>query len=133
MVLACGTMRGMKSVVVPDDPAFVRFNIDSAREFRTASTQLAMSGQIGDPGLDMAGQLTGALDAIEAVLTAAGYALADLARITIYTTDVDAFVASYPVIRSRFEPGTVPPHTLVPVPRLARLGCVVEIDAHAAR
>ena len=123
----------MRSVVVPDDPAYVRYNIDSAREFPAASTQLVMSGQIGDPSLDMSGQLTGALDAIETVLKTAGYALGDLARITIYTTDVDGFVASYAVIRSRFEPGTVPPHTLVPVSRLARRGCLVEIEAHAAR
>jgi enamine deaminase RidA (YjgF/YER057c/UK114 family) len=123
----------MRSVVVPDDPAYLRYNIDSAREFPAASTQLVISGQIGDPALDMAGQLTGALDAIETVLEIAGYALTDLARITIYTTDIDGFVASYAVIRSRFEPGTVPPHTLVPVPRLARRGCVVEIDAQAAR
>jgi enamine deaminase RidA (YjgF/YER057c/UK114 family) len=125
-------MLKMKSINVPDDPAFVRFHIDSAREFTTSSRQLVMSGQIGDPAMDFSGQLTGALDAVEAVLTLAGYTLADLARITIYTTDVDAFVASYSVMRSRFAPGAVPPHTLVPVPRLARLGCVVEIDGHAA-
>ena len=123
----------MRSVIVPDDPAYVRYHIDSAREFATASTQLVMSGQIGDPAQDMSGQLTGALDAVETVLKTAGYALDDIARITIYTTDVDAFVASYAVVRSRFEPGTVPPHTLVPVARLARVGCLVEIDAHAAR
>ncbi|HEY2166589.1 MAG TPA: Rid family hydrolase, partial [Jatrophihabitantaceae bacterium] len=115
------------------DPAYLRYNIDSAREFPAASTQLVMSGQIGDPSLDMAGQISGALDAVQTVLEVAGYALADLARITIYTTDVDAFIASYDVIRTRFEPGTVAPHTLVPVTRLARLGCVVEIDAQAAR
>jgi enamine deaminase RidA (YjgF/YER057c/UK114 family) len=123
----------MRSINVPDDPAFVRYNIDSAREFSTSSAQLLMSGQIGDPTQDMSGQLAGALDAVETVLTTAGYTLTDLARITIYTTDVDAFVASYAVMRSRFDPGAVPPHTLVPVPRLARLGCVIEIDAHAAR
>lgn len=123
----------MRSVNVPDDPAYVRYNIDSAREFSTASTQLVMSGQIGDPAEDMSGQLAGSLDAVETVLQTAGYALADIARLTIYTTDVDAFVASYSVIRSRFEPGAVPPHTLVPVSRLARLGCLVEIDAQAVR
>jgi enamine deaminase RidA (YjgF/YER057c/UK114 family) len=123
----------MRSVNVPDDPAYVRYNIDSAREFATPATQLVMSGQIGDPTEDMSGQLAGTLDAIETVLATAGYTLADLARITIYTTDVDAFVASYAVLRSRFDPGTVPPHTLVPVVRLARRGCVVEIDGHAVR
>jgi enamine deaminase RidA (YjgF/YER057c/UK114 family) len=122
----------MRSINVPDDPAYVRYHIDSAREFDTASTQLVMSGQIGDPEQDMPGQLAGALDAVETVLATAGYSLAELARITIYTTDVDAFVANYSVLRSRFDPGAVPPHTLVPVIRLARLGCVVEIDAHAA-
>jgi enamine deaminase RidA (YjgF/YER057c/UK114 family) len=123
----------MRSINVPDDPAYVHYNIDSAREFSTASAQLVMSGQIGDPGQDMAGQLAGALDAVETVLTTAGYTLADLARITIYSTDVDAFVANYALVRSRFDPGAVPPHTLVPVARLARVGCVVEIDGHAVR
>jgi enamine deaminase RidA (YjgF/YER057c/UK114 family) len=123
----------MRSVDVPDDPAFVRFHIDSAREFAAPSTQLVMSGQIGDPTQDMSGQLTGALDAVATVLSTAGYALGDIARMTVYTTDVDAFVASYAVLRTRFEPGTVPPHTLVPVPRLARLGCLVEIEALAVR
>jgi enamine deaminase RidA (YjgF/YER057c/UK114 family) len=123
----------MRSINVPDDPAYVRFHIDSAREFTTSSTQLMMSGQIGDPTQDMSGQLAGALHAVDTVLTSAGYTLANLARITIYTTDVDAFVASYAVLRDRFDPGTVPPHTLVPVPRLARLGCVIEIDGHAVR
>lgn len=123
----------MRSINVPDDPAFVRFHIDSAREFLTSSTQLVISGQIGDPALDMAGQLAATLDAVETVLATAGYALTDLARITIYTTNVDAFVANYAVLRSRFDPDAVPPHTLVPVPRLARPGCQIEIDGHAVR
>jgi enamine deaminase RidA (YjgF/YER057c/UK114 family) len=123
----------MRSINVPDDPAYMRFHIDSAREFTTPSTQLVMSGQIGDPSQDMSGQLAGALDAVDTILTSAGYTLADLARITVYTTDVDAFVASYAVLRDRFDPGAVPPHTLVPVQRLARLGCVIEIDGHAVR
>lgn len=121
----------MRSVIVPGDPAFMRFGIDSAREFSTSSTQLVLSGQIGDPDEDLPSQLAGALDAIQTVLDTAGYVLADLARITVYTTDVDAFVTSYEVLRDRFRPGTVPPHTLVPVARLARAGCLVEIDGHA--
>jgi enamine deaminase RidA (YjgF/YER057c/UK114 family) len=133
VLIRCDNIPGMRSINVPDDPAYVRFHIDSAREFPTSSTQLVMSGQIGDPNLDMSGQLAGALDAVETVLSTAGYSLADLARITIYTTDVDAFVASYSVLRSRFEPDAVPPHTLVPVSRLARLGCLIEIDGHAVR
>ena len=55
------------------------------------------------------------------------------AREQLDVTTVVVNNGSYAVLRSRFEPGAVPPHTLVPVPRLARLGCVVEIDAHAVR
>ena len=121
----------MRSVNVPGDPAFTRFGIDSAREFPAASRHLVTSGQIGDPTADMPGQLAGALDAVDLVLRAGGYRFDNVARMTIYTTDVDAFVASYAVLRTRFEPGTVPPHTVVPVPRLVRPGCVIEVEVQA--
>ncbi len=103
----------MRSVNLPDDPAFARFGFDAAREFPAAAAQLAVSGQIGDAHGDMAAQLTGALDALQAVLDAAGYTVADIARLGIYTTDIDEFVAQWPVLRRRFEPGSVPANTLL--------------------
>ena len=44
---------------------------------------------------DMAAQINLALDNVEAVLGEAGMTLANVVRLNIYTTDVDAFFASY--------------------------------------
>jgi enamine deaminase RidA (YjgF/YER057c/UK114 family) len=123
----------MRSVNLPDDPAYARFHFDAAREFPATAMQLVVSGQIGNSDGDMEAQLTGALDALDAVLTAAGYRFADIAKLGIYTTDVDAFVAEWAVLRGRFDPAAVPPNTLLQVPRLAHPGSLVEIDAVAAR
>jgi enamine deaminase RidA (YjgF/YER057c/UK114 family) len=123
----------MRSVTPPGDPAYARFHFDAAREFSSTATQLVVSGQIGNTDGDMAAQLAGALDALEAVLTLAGYGLADIARLGIYTTDIDAFIAAWPVIRARFEPGAVPPNTLLEFSRLANPRSLVEVDALAAR
>jgi enamine deaminase RidA (YjgF/YER057c/UK114 family) len=121
----------MRSVNLPDDPAYARFRFDAAREFPATATQLVVSGQIGDPRGDFAAQLTGALDALVAVLDAGGYTLAEVARLGIYTTDVDLLIANWPILRSRFEPDAVPPNTLLPVVRLANARSIVEIEALA--
>jgi enamine deaminase RidA (YjgF/YER057c/UK114 family) len=123
----------MRSVNPPGDAAFARFHFDAAREFPATATQLVVSGQIGGLGGNMAAQIIGALDALEHVLGTAGYALADIARLGIYTTDIDAFVDEWPVIRTRFEPGAVPPHTLLQFARLPNRGSLIEIDALAVR
>ncbi len=123
----------MRSVNLPDDPAFIRFGFDAAREIPGTAAQLLVSGQIGGLDGDMAAQISGALDALAEVLDVGGYALADIARLGIYTTDVDTFIAEWDVLKRRFAPATVPPNTLLQVSRLANPRSVVEIDAVAAR
>jgi enamine deaminase RidA (YjgF/YER057c/UK114 family) len=123
----------MRPVNRRDDPAYARFRFDAAREYAAGPHQIVTSGQIGDPGADMAGQVSGALDNIADLLGLAGYTLADVTRLGIYTTDVEAFLAQWAVVRARFEPDAVPPNTLVQVVRFAHPAVQVEIEASAAR
>jgi enamine deaminase RidA (YjgF/YER057c/UK114 family) len=123
----------MRSVNRRDDPAYARFRFDAAREYPVAQRQIVTSGQIGDPHADLAGQLAGALDGIADLLSLAGYTLADVTRLGIFTTDVEAFLAQWPLVRARFEPDAVPPNTLVQVARFAHPAVQVEIEASAAR
>jgi hypothetical protein len=51
----------------------------------------------------------------------------------LYTTDVEAFLAQWETVRARFEPGAVPPNTLVQVVRFAHPAIRVEIEASAVR
>jgi enamine deaminase RidA (YjgF/YER057c/UK114 family) len=120
----------MRSVNVTGDAAFERFNIDGARE---AGGLLMTSGQIGAVHGDLAEQIAASLDAVEALLHEAGYSLDDVIRLGIFTTDLDGFVRQWHVVRDRFAPGTVPPHTLLPVLRLANPRSLVEIEATALR
>ena len=81
---------------------------------------------------DMAGQVGLALDNVEAVLAAAGMSLADVVRMNIYTTDVDALLGSYGVIAERLGgAGVQPPGTLLGVTRLADSELLVELEATA--
>jgi enamine deaminase RidA (YjgF/YER057c/UK114 family) len=44
-----------------------------------------------------------------------------------------AFLARWDIVRARFEPGAVPPNTLVQVARFAHPAIQVEIEASAIR
>ena len=97
------------------------------------SGQAAVDGEgaAQHPG-DMAAQLGLAADNLETVLAAAGMALADVVRLTIYTTDVDLFFEHYGVLASRLAAaGVFPPATLVGVARLAYPELMVEVEATA--
>jgi enamine deaminase RidA (YjgF/YER057c/UK114 family) len=81
---------------------------------------------------DMAGQVGLALDNVEAVLAEAGMSLADVVRMNVYTTDVDALLGSYGVIAERLGgAGVHPPGTLLGVARLAYPELLVELEATA--
>jgi enamine deaminase RidA (YjgF/YER057c/UK114 family) len=123
----------MRSVNRPDDPAYARFRFDAAREYAAGTHQIVTSGQTGDPDVDMAGQIAGAVDNLAGLLGLAGYKLSDVTRLGIYTTDIEAFLAQWGIVRARFEPDAVPPNTLVQVARFAHPGIRVEIEASAAR
>jgi enamine deaminase RidA (YjgF/YER057c/UK114 family) len=82
---------------------------------------------------DMRSQLSLALDNLEAVLTAADMGLANITRLTIYTTDVDAALQHFDVLGMRTGPkGAAPPMTLLGVTRLALAPLLIEIEATAA-
>jgi enamine deaminase RidA (YjgF/YER057c/UK114 family) len=81
---------------------------------------------------DMAAQISLALDNVEAVLAEAGMTLANLVRLNIYTTDGDAFFASYETAAARTAAaGVAPPGTLLGVSRLAFPELMVELEATA--
>ena len=95
-------------------------------------TSVDAEGRPCHPG-DMRAQVTLALDNLEAVLGAAGMRLADVTRLGIFVTDVDAALAAFDLIGARLgRAGAAPPMTLLGVTRLARPELMVEIEASAA-
>ena len=95
--------------------------------------QTAMSGD-GTPlhAGDMAAQVALSLDNLEAVLAEAGMSLADLVRLTVYTTDVDLLFQHYGVLASRLgAAGVAPPTTMLGVTRLAIPVLMVELEGTA--
>lgn len=97
------------------------------------SGQTAMSAE-GRPEHDgdMAGQLGLAVDNLEAVLAAAGMTLANLVRLNVYTTDVDALFPHYGVLAGRLgAAGISPTTTMLGVTRLAVPGQMVELEGTA--
>ncbi len=81
---------------------------------------------------DIAAQLGLALDNLEAVLGEAGMSLANLVRLNVYTTDVDALFPHYGVLAGRLgAAGVAPATTMLGVTRLAIPGQVVELEGTA--
>ena len=108
-------------------------------EVRAASRLVEVAGQgsVDDQGGllhegDVAAQIDQAMDNLETVLAAAGLALADVVRLTIFTTDVDAFFVAYGTYAGRLAAGgCVPASSLIGVSRLAIPGMAVELEATA--
>lgn len=105
-----------------------------------ATRQLVCSGQTAvdatgapqHPG-DIRGQLALALDNLDAVLAAAGMSLAQIIRLNVYATDVDAAMRNFDLLGQRFGPlGIAPPMTLLGVTRLALPPLMIELEATAA-
>jgi enamine deaminase RidA (YjgF/YER057c/UK114 family) len=83
---------------------------------------------------DFRGQLNQAIDNLEQVLHAAGFAFIDVVRLNIYTTDLEGFFANRSVILERLvAAGSRHTSTLLGVARLARPEFLVEIEAIAAK
>lgn len=99
--------------------------------FCAGQTSLDADGNPLHPG-DMGAQLMQAMDNLETVLGQAGMSLADVVRLNVYTTDVDAVVGGYEGVVSRLaEAGCRPASTLLGVARLAFPELMVEIEATA--
>jgi enamine deaminase RidA (YjgF/YER057c/UK114 family) len=95
--------------------------------------QAAMGGD-GTPrhAGDMAAQVALSLDNLEAVLGEAGMSLADVVRLTVYTTDVDRLFEHYGVLAARLgAAGVAPATTMLGVTRLAVPDLMVELEATA--
>ena len=95
--------------------------------------QAAMSGDgVPQHEGDMAAQLALSLDNLEAVLAGAGMSLADLVRLTVYTTDVDLVLQHYGVLAGRLgAAGVATCSTLLGVTRLALPTLMVELEGTA--
>jgi enamine deaminase RidA (YjgF/YER057c/UK114 family) len=95
--------------------------------------QAAMSadGTPEHPG-DLAAQLALSLGNLRAVLDGGGMSLADLVRLTVYTTDVDRLLAHYGVLAAALgAAGVAPATTVLGVSRLAVPGLLVELEGTA--
>jgi enamine deaminase RidA (YjgF/YER057c/UK114 family) len=82
----------------------------------------------------MEAQVSAAMDNLATVLETADFSLADVVSLTVYTTDMDAYLRSHGIVteRTRHE-GRSPAMTLIGVSRLAFPELLVEIEAIAAR
>ena len=116
------------------------FGFVQAIELTGAKRTLICSGQASQAGDsvpihagNMAAQTTQALDNLETVLQQAGYKLADVVRVQIYTTDVDLFLAEGVEVWGRrlAESGCRPTTTLLGITRLGYPELLVEFEATA--
>lgn len=99
--------------------------------FCAGQTSVDENGAAQHPG-DMGAQITLAADNLEAVLREAGMTLANVVRLNLYTTDVDAFLANAGALAERTgAAGVAPPGTLLGVARLAFPELMIEMEATA--
>jgi enamine deaminase RidA (YjgF/YER057c/UK114 family) len=115
------------------------FGFSQAVDVSGAAHVLLCSGQTatGDDGSppttsDMAKQMEQALGNLTTVLAAAGMTMANVVKLTIYTTDVDELLAAYGSA-AQFLGDNLPAMTLIGVARLAFPELKVEIEATAAK
>jgi reactive intermediate/imine deaminase len=80
---------------------------------------------------DMKAQVRQVLENLQTALASQKADFSHVAKINIFTTDVEAFLASAEV-RAEYFKGHPPASTLVQIERLARPGLLVEIEAIAA-
>ena len=118
-----------------------RFGFVQANEVTAAQQVLYCAGQTsvdedGHPMHEgqMEAQALQALDNLDTVLRAADFEPADIVRLTIYVTDVDAYLAAAPAVGARLgQAGSRFASTLLGVARLALPELLVEIEATAVK
>ena len=116
------------------------YGFNQAIEISGQQRTLICSGQTsvdseGNPvhAGDMAAQIAQALDNLEAVLTKAGMTLKNVVRLNVYTTDMDACLASFGVMAERLGgAGCKQATTLLGVNKLFDPSIMVELEATAA-
>lgn len=130
----------MKRTPINPWPWSLKLGYHQAEIIEKTNRQLICAGQTavdatGKPQhlKDMRKQITLALDNLEVVLSAADMGLANIIRLSIYTTDVDEAIKNFDVLGARFgSVGAAPPMSLLGVTRLAIPGLLFEIEATAA-
>ncbi len=130
----------MKRTPINPWPWSLKFGYNQAEILEKTSRQLVCAGQTavdanGTPKhpKDMRKQITLALANLENILGAANMGLANITKVSIYTTDVDETMKHFDVLGSKFGPlKATPPMTLLGVTRLAIPGLMFEIEATAA-
>ncbi len=118
----------------------LKLGYNQAEIVSDTSRQLVCAGQTavdaaGNPQHrgDMRGQISLALDNLEAVLAEASMDLRNVIRLGIYATDIDEALLNFDLLGMRFGPiQCAPPMTLLGVTRLAIPGLLFEIEATAA-
>jgi enamine deaminase RidA (YjgF/YER057c/UK114 family) len=115
------------------------FGFSQAVDVAGSSHVLLCSGQTatsddGSPPTtsDMGQQVEKALSNLTTVLGAAGMTMANVVKLTIYTTDVDELLAAFGSA-AEFLGDNLPAMTLIGVTRLAFPELKVEIEATAAK
>lgn len=97
----------------------------------SGQTAMSTDGRPEHDG-DIAAQLALSVDNLEAVLTAAGMTLANLVRLNVYTTDIDALFPHCGELVGRLgAAGVAPATTMLEVSRLAIPGQLVELEGTA--
>ena len=79
---------------------------------------------------DMSAQVRQVLENMKTVLASQGADFDSVVKITIYTTDIDAYIKAAGVHREYWT-GKAPANTLVQIERLARPAFLVEIESTA--
>ena len=118
----------------------LRLGYNQAEVIAGATRQIICAGQTAVDGTgapqhpgDMRAQIALTLDNLEAVLSKADVTLANVTRLVVYATDVDAALQNFDLLGMRFGPHHVaPPMTLLGVTRLAIPDLMFEIEATAA-
>lgn len=99
--------------------------------YLSGQTAMSEDGRPEHDG-DMAAQLVLAVANLEGVLAEAGMSLANLVRLNVYTTDVDALFPHYRVLAGKLgAAGVAPTTTMLGVTRLAIPGQMVELEGTA--
>ena len=117
----------------------LQFGFNQGEVITGATRVLKLAGQTAIDGEgnpqhegDLRGQMTLALDNIEAVLKGADMDLSNLVQFTIYTTDVPGTIENYDVLVGRLSAaGIKPPQSLIGVAALAFPSLMIEIEATA--
>ncbi len=118
----------------------LKLGYNQAEIIAGTSRQVICAGQTAVDGVgnpqhpgDMRGQISLALDNLEAVLAGADMTLSNIIRLGVFATDVDEALKNFDLFGMRFGPiQCAPPMTLLGVTRLAVPGLLFEIEATAA-